>query len=108
MATDSRHEHVKVKNTILASMILVPLLPVILILGIGYYYFATSVQNGTTASMNRIITDHGQMIERFLSERQSDLELVLNTHQFEELQRPLFPGGQGIQGCGLVQARAGP
>ncbi len=88
MATDSRHEQVKVKNTILASMILVPLLPVILILGIGYYYFATSVQNGTTASMKRIITDHGQMIERFLNERQSDLEFVMSTHHFEELQKP--------------------
>ncbi len=88
MTSDSRREQTAVKNMILASMILVPLLPVILILGIGYYYFSTSMYDSTNASMRRIITDHGQMIERFLDERRSDLEYVLNTHPFQELQRP--------------------
>ena len=85
MSTDTRREQVKVKNMLLVSMILVPLVPLVLILGIGYYYFTTSVEKSTTESMRRIIADHGRMIERFLFERQADLELLLNTYSFEEL-----------------------
>jgi two-component system NtrC family sensor kinase len=88
MPTDPRHEQARLKNTILISMIIVPLIPMVLILSIGYYYFSTSVQTSTTESMKRIITDHGLMIERFLNERQSDLEMVLDTHRFEDLQNP--------------------
>lgn len=84
----SSSEHSKLKNTILASMILVPLLLVILILGIGYYYFSTSLQTTTTGSMKRIMADHGLMIERFLNERQADLDFILDTHLFQQLQKP--------------------
>jgi two-component system, NtrC family, sensor kinase len=85
MATDTRREQGKVKNMLLVSMILVPMVPLVLILGIGYYYFTSSIEKSTTESMKRIITDHGAMIERFLFERQADLELLLNTYSFEEL-----------------------
>jgi two-component system NtrC family sensor kinase len=88
MPSDTQHEHAAVKRIILACMILVPLVPLVLILGIGYYYFATTVETDTTASMRRIVTDHGQMIERFLQERQADLEFVVDTHGFSALQRP--------------------
>jgi two-component system, NtrC family, sensor kinase len=88
MTKDTRHEQAKVKNMLLISMIVVPMLPLVLILGIGYYYFTSSVEKSTTESMKRIITDHGRMIERFLFERQADLELVLNSYSFEELGDP--------------------
>ena len=39
------------KRVILANMILVPLIPFILVLGIGYYYFTTSLENNTIASL---------------------------------------------------------
>jgi two-component system, NtrC family, sensor kinase len=84
----NRPKQTNVKNMLLGSMILLPLLPLILILGIGFYYFAGSVEKSTSASMKRIITDHGMMIDRFLDERQGDLELLLNTYAFEELSRP--------------------
>ncbi|MBR9980036.1 MAG: ATP-binding protein [Desulfatitalea sp.] len=85
MATDPRREQTRVKNMLLVSMILVPLVPLVLVLGIGYYYFTSSIEKSTSESMKRIITDHGAMIERFLFERQADLELLLNTYSFEEL-----------------------
>ena len=88
MTRHTQREQAKVKNMLLVSMILVPLVPLVLILGIGYYYFSSSVEKSTTESMKRIISDHGRMIERFLVERQADLELLLNTHRFEELVDP--------------------
>ena len=75
------------KKTILTSMIVVPCIPFILALGIGYYNFAASLEENTIASMHRIVRDHRQMIESFLMERKADLEFVLNTRRFEELRR---------------------
>ena len=76
------------KKVILASMILVPLVPFVLVLGIGYYYFTNSLENNTIASIQRIVHDHRQMIESFLMERKADLEFILNTLAFEDLSRP--------------------
>jgi two-component system NtrC family sensor kinase len=76
------------KKTILTCMILVPFLPFILALGIGYYNFADSLESNAIATMKRIVEDHRQMIESFLMERKADLEFVLKTHSFEELRRP--------------------
>jgi two-component system, NtrC family, sensor kinase len=76
------------KKTILTSMILVPFIPFILALGIGYYNFAASLEDNAIAAMQRIVRDHRQMIESFLMERKADLEFILNTHSFEELRRP--------------------
>lgn len=76
------------KKVILASMILLPLVPFVSVLGIGYYYFTESLQNNTIASIRRIVHDHRQMIESFLMERKADLEFILNTFTFEDLSRP--------------------
>jgi len=75
------------KKILLASMILVPLVPFVLVLGIGYYYFTTSLENNAAASIQRIVHDHRQMIESFLMERKADLEFILNTYSFEDLSR---------------------
>ena len=76
------------KKVIFVSMILVPFIPFILALGIGYYYFAASLETNTIESMKRIVKDHRQMIESFLMERKADLEFILKTHSFEQLRRP--------------------
>ena len=76
------------KKVILAGMILVPLIPFVMVLGIGYYYFTSSLENNTIASMRRIVQDHRQMIESFLMERKADLEFILNTNSIEDLIRP--------------------
>ena len=51
------------KKVILASMILVPLVPFVLVLSVGYYYFTYSLENNTIAGIQRIVKDHRQMIE---------------------------------------------
>ncbi len=84
---DNDH-YIKMRKSLLTNMILVPLIPFVLVLGIGYYYFTASLENSTISSMNRIVEDHRQMIESFLSERQSDLEFMLHSYTFEELSRP--------------------
>ena len=78
----------KIRKLVFTSMILVPIIPFILILGVGYYYFTTSIENATTASMKRIVEDHGQMIDSFLKERRSDLEFILRSYDFNDLADP--------------------
>jgi len=69
-------------------MILVPLVPFIIILGIGYYYFTTSIQTNTITNMKRIVDDHRQMIDSFLIERKANLEFILYSYSFDELADP--------------------
>ncbi len=76
------------RKNVLTSMILVPIIPLLLILGIGYYYFRTSIETSTISSMKRIVEDHCQMIETFLKERKADLELTCNSYPFRELIEP--------------------
>jgi two-component system NtrC family sensor kinase len=59
-------------------------------MGIGYYYFTTSIENSTMASMRRIVEDHRQMIETFLRERKSDLEFVAESYTYENLADPIY------------------
>lgn len=77
-----------IRKKILLSMILVPVIPFVLILGIGYYYFVTSLETNTIASMKRISADHREIIESFLTERRSDLEFIAGSYTFQELSRP--------------------
>jgi two-component system NtrC family sensor kinase len=76
------------KKTILACMILVPVIPFMLVLGVGYYHFTTSLESSTISSMKRIIEDHRQMIDSFLRERKADLEFILNSYPYETLAEP--------------------
>lgn len=77
-----------VRRFILAIMILVPIIPFLLALGIGNHSFSRSIQDSTISAMKRIAADHRQMIESFLSERTNDLELIVNTNSFAELVKP--------------------
>ena len=51
------HRYASLRRSILGSMILVPVIPFVLIMGIGYYYFTTSIETSTVASMKRIVED---------------------------------------------------
>ncbi len=66
-------------------MILLPFVLFILMLGIGFYHFKTSIETGTISHMKRIAEDHCQMIEGFLDERKSDLEFIASSYTFQEL-----------------------
>ena len=76
------------KRVILASMILVPLVTFVLILGIGYYYFTNSLEACTIATTKRIVEDHRHMISSFLRERKADLEFILHSYKFEKMAEP--------------------
>jgi len=84
----SETRYATLRRLILATMILVPAIPFYIVMGIGYYYFTTSIENSTVASMKRIVEDHRQMIETFLGERKSDLKFVAESYTFDELADP--------------------
>jgi two-component system NtrC family sensor kinase len=73
---------------ILAMMILVPVIPFVMVLGIGHYYFTTSLETSAIASMKRIVGDHRQMIESFLAERRANLEFIVYSYGYEDLADP--------------------
>ncbi len=73
------------RRTILSSMILIPIIPFILVIFIGYFYSKIAIENRTVESMQRIVEDHRQMIDTFLRERRTNLEFIINTHAFEDL-----------------------
>lgn len=75
----------RVKRNIRTYMIVIPLIPLFLAVGISFYYFTTALQNSSTHSLKRIVGDHRDMIESFLLERKSDLELVTNLFDFESI-----------------------
>ena len=76
-----------IRKNILLSMILVPVIPFILSLAIGYSYFVNALETNTIASMKRIVADHRQMIESFLRERSDDLMFILNEYGYQDLSR---------------------
>jgi len=75
----------KVKRFILVNMIIVPFIPFMMAIGVSFYYFTTSLENNTEASMKRIVSDHRNMIESFLIERKADLEFVTNAFPYDEI-----------------------
>ena len=80
----------KIRKFVFTSMVLVPIIPFLLILGVGFYYFTTSLESSTIASMKRIVEDHGQMIDSFLNERRADLEFILHSYDFNDIADPVI------------------
>lgn len=87
MTESKTKNYTSVKQNILVSMILVPLIPFLSSLAIGYFYFASSIERNTFAAMKRIVSDHGNMISSFLDERKGDLALIARSYSFEDLSR---------------------
>jgi two-component system NtrC family sensor kinase len=77
--------YINIKSFILGNMILVPLIPFIMALWIGHYYFTTALETNTISSLKRIVRDHRQMIDYFLSERKADLEFIRNLYSIDQL-----------------------
>lgn len=77
-----------IRRFILANMIILPLIPFLLALGVGNHSFSHSIHNSTIAAMERIADDHRQMIESFLQERKTDLELIVRNIPFSRLIAP--------------------
>jgi len=77
-----------IRKIILTRMILVPFIPFVLVLIIGYYFLTTSIETSTVSAMKRIAGDHRHMIESFLEERKKDLEFIGNSFTFQQLSQP--------------------
>jgi len=84
----NKHPYRSLKGILLACMILVPVIPFITSLLIGYSHFMAALETRTIATMKRVVEDHRTMIESFLRERKSDLEFIVSTHEFEDLHWP--------------------
>jgi two-component system, NtrC family, sensor kinase len=76
------------QRVILGCMIIVPAIPFMLTLVIGYFYFNNSLESTTTATMSRIVRDHGRIIDTFLRERKSDLNLIFQSSNIKDLSTP--------------------
>nr|WP_319396074.1 ATP-binding protein [uncultured Desulfobacter sp.] len=61
------------------------MIPFIVALGTSFYFFSLALDKSTQASLERTLTDHRKMIESFLIERKSDLELITRAYTFEEI-----------------------
>ena len=88
MAFPEKDQYTGMRRMIFFCMILVPVIPFIAVLGIGYYHFKTSLETSTLATVNRIVEDHRQMIDGFLRERRGDLGFILNTSSYGDLTDP--------------------
>ncbi len=82
---ENEQRYTKLRKMVLVCMILVPLIPFLLTIAIGYYYFTSALEKKTVAATSRIVDDHRSMIEFFLEERRADLEFILNSYNFDYL-----------------------
>lgn len=80
-----QNHYASMRRMILLIMVLVPIIPFILALCIGHFYFTKALETGTIESLKRIVGDHCHMLESFLEERKADLELVIGLYGFDEL-----------------------
>jgi len=83
----SQNRHSSIRRTILTCMILVPVVPFLLILGVGFYHFKISLESRTIKNMQRIALDHREIIDAFLEERVNDLEFIHASYTFDDLRR---------------------
>lgn len=85
--------HGSIEKSILLNMILVPLIQLIIVAGTGYYYFTSFIERSAVSAMSRTAEDHGQMIETFLRERKSDLDLITDLYSYDEIIKEGFTRG---------------
>ena len=76
------------KRIIFSCMIGLPLVLLLSVLSISYYFFTYSIESATTASIVRIVEDHRDMIDSFLRERKADLAFILRSYTFKALSNP--------------------
>ncbi|WDP88551.1 MAG: two-component sensor histidine kinase [Desulfobacter sp.] len=75
----------RLKRGILINMIFLPMIPFIIVTGLSFYFFSSTLEDATRARLERILTDHRRMIESFLMNRKADLELVARIYAFDDM-----------------------
>ena len=88
MTQSNKNPYQSLKKRILAAMILVPAVPFVLLLMIGYRYFTITLEENAKIRMTRVAEDHRLAIETFLDERRTDLELLAATYEFSRISKP--------------------
>ncbi len=73
------------KMKILASMLVVPFVPFLAASLVGFSYFTNFTRNITESKLQRVVNDHGLIIETFLADRRADLAFVAESFSLEEL-----------------------
>ncbi|EGB14533.1 integral membrane sensor signal transduction histidine kinase [Pseudodesulfovibrio mercurii] len=112
-----------IHRLLLISMIVIPAIPLLLSVAIGFYSFAGESKRFAVSSIRQAAVDRTQLIDEFLHERRSDLESYLALLTEDALSGPkaqaevaawLRTGGQVFQDMGLIDpqgrhaAYAGP
>ena len=76
------------RNKLLASMIVLPAIPFILVVGLGFFNYRSSLQTEIISKMTRIVEDHEDMIESFLIERKADLQFIGDAYPISSMTDP--------------------
>jgi len=82
---EARQYYAALRRRILTSMIIIPVVPFILVLLTGFYYFSDSLQKNTESKIRRVAEGHSQLIDSFLHERVADLQLIMDTYGYNRL-----------------------
>jgi len=85
---DAIKPYVVIKQSLLVSMIVVPLVPFAAVILIGGYFFYASIKSMTMDTMRRVVDDHHQMIGSFLDERKADLNWICDAYSARTLSDP--------------------
>jgi len=76
-----------VHKLLLVSMIVVPAVPLVLAVTIGYYSYSNTTERLAVSAIQQAAIDHRDMITSFLEERRADLETYLDIIPPEQLTR---------------------
>ena len=85
-----RHTYRSIRNKLLVSMILLPLLPFLLSLGIGFFSYRDSLEKNAVQGLSRTATKHRRQVELFLEERRRDLEFLTLSCTYAQLSDQAF------------------
>lgn len=88
MSGEENSGYQKLRKGVLATMIVVPAIPFILVLTIGYHYFTGALKDKSVSTMVRLVEDHSLAIQTFLDERRHDLAFLTDAYRFDQLTRP--------------------
>ena len=88
MHGEEKSGYQKLRKGILGAMLIVPAIPFILVLTIGYHYFTATLKDKSVMTMVRLVEDHSRAIQTFLNERRNDLAFLTNAYRYDQLTRP--------------------
>jgi two-component system NtrC family sensor kinase len=81
----SVNKHAFLRRKLLVSMLIVPAIPFLIVIVIGYYYYTGSLEAEFISKINRMVDDHSNLIESFVDERKSDLVLISELYNYDEI-----------------------